>query len=358
MPRVVGIDPGTHSFDLCGLADGEAFLERSLPSSLVAARPEALVELLLDAGPLDLIAGPSGYGLPCLPIDAVGDRELRLMLLPGAAQESPLKGMSRLVARLREARLPVVFLPGAIHLPTIPARRKLNRVDIGTADKVCAAAWAIDDESRRLKIPWGETAFVLVELGHAFTAVLSVAGGRIVSGQGGSSGPMGYLAAGALDGEAACLLRRLAKDTLFSGGAAFVAGTPEAAPAELLARDDDLALMARAALVEGVARAVAAELAVAPAPREILLSGRLVRLDGFRDALAAALSRFAPVRRLDSGAIKEAARGAALLADGLAGGSYRGLVEAMRLREARGTVVDHLYMAGAAEAKEWAANGY
>ncbi|HJS59524.1 MAG TPA: DUF1464 family protein, partial [Vicinamibacteria bacterium] len=103
---------------------------------------------------------------------------------------------------------------------------------------------------------------------------------------------------------------------------------------------------------------VAAELAVAPAPREILLSGRLVRLAGFRDALAAALSRFATVQRLASGAVKEAARGAALLADGLAGGSYRGLVEAMRLREARGTVVDHLYMAGATEAKEWAANGY
>jgi len=358
MPRVVGIDPGTHSFDVCGLADGEAFLERSLPSSLVTAHPETLVEVLLDAGPLNLIAGPSGYGLPCLPIDSVGDRELRLMLLPSGSQESPLKGLSRLVTSLREARLPVVFLPGAIHLPTVPARRKLNRVDIGTADKVCSAAYAIDDESRRLKVPWGETAFVLVELGYAFTAVLSVAAGRIVSGQGGSSGPMGYLAAGALDGEAACLLGRVAKDTLFSGGAAFVAGAPEAAPAELLARDDDVALMARAALVEGVARAVAAELAVAPAPREILLSGRLVRLDGFRDALAAALSRFAPVQRLHSGAVKEAARGAALIADGLAGGSYRGLVEAMRLREARGTAVDHLYMAGANEAKEWAANGH
>jgi predicted butyrate kinase (DUF1464 family) len=358
MPRVLGIDPGTRSFDLCGLADGEVFLEQSLPSQLVAERPDALVELLLSAGPVDLIAGPSGYGLPCTPIEAVGERELRLMLLPDPSGTSPLLGMGALVRRLREARLPVVFLPGVIHLPTIPARRKVNRIDIGTADKVCAAAFAIDDEARRMRLPWGETAFVLVELGRAFTAVLSVAAGRIVSGQGGSSGPMGYLAAGALDGEAACLLRRVPKQALFSGGAAFVAGAPHASPDELLARDDDDAIMARAALVEAVVRAVAAEIAVAPGPREILLSGPLAHLDGFRDALAAALSRFASVHRPRTGAVKEAARGAALIADGLAGGAYAGLVDSMRVREARGTLVDHLYMAGAAEAKEWLASGF
>ena len=51
--------------------------------------------------------------------------------------------------------------------------------------------------------------------------------------------------------------------------------------------------------------------------------------------------------------MKEAAWGAALIADGLAGGRYRELVEAMRLREAQGTVLDQLYLTGADEARKW-----
>jgi predicted butyrate kinase (DUF1464 family) len=45
--------------------------------------------------------------------------------------------------------------------------------------------------------------------------------------------------------------------------------------------------------------------------------------------------------------VESAARGAALLADGLAGGRYAPLVDRLRLREARGGVLDHLRMYGA-----------
>lgn len=358
MPRVVGIDPGTYSFDLCGLAGDDIFLESSVPSALVAERPAVLVEALLAAGPLDLIAGPSGYGLPCLSLQAVGERELRLMLLGAPGEPRAVGGIRGLVRHLREERLPVVFLPGVVHLPTVPRHRKINRVDMGTADKVCAAAFAIDDQARREGLRCHETALVLVELGGAFTAVLSVSEGRIVSGQGGSSGPIGYLAAGALDGETAFLLGQVTKETVFSGGAAHVAGAPEATPEALFARDDEPVRVAFDAFVEGVTRAVAAEVAATPGPREIVLSGRLARLPAVREALTRALLGFAPVRTLPVGTTKEAARGAALIADGLAGGRRSGLVDAMRLREASGTALDHLFLAGAARARAWVASGY
>lgn len=357
MPRVAGVDPGTYSFDLCGLDGGEVFLESSVPSAVVADRPAALVEALLAMGPLDLIAGPSGYGLPCVSIQAVGERELRLMLLGGPGERRAVGGIRGLVHHLSERHLPVVFLPGVIHLSTVPRHRKVNRVDIGTADKVCAAAFAIDEQARRMGLGWQETALVLVELGFAFTAVLSVIDGRIVSGQGGSSGPLGYLAAGALDGEAAFLLRRVTKEMVFSGGAAYIAGAPEAPPETLYDREDEPAKIAQSALIEGITRAVAAELAIAPGPREIVLSGRLVRVKPLREAVERALLGFAPIRTLETGTAKEAARGAALLADGLAGGRYAGLVDTMRLREAGGTVVDHLFMEGATRARAWVANG-
>ena len=53
----------------------------------------------------------------------------------------------------------------------------------------------------------------------------------------------------------------------------------------------------------------------------------------------------APVR-LAEGA-RAAAHGAAMLADGLAGGRYAALVDCLRLRESAGTVLDHLRVHGA-----------
>jgi predicted butyrate kinase (DUF1464 family) len=48
---------------------------------------------------------------------------------------------------------------------------------------------------------------------------------------------------------------------------------------------------------------------------------------------------------------KQAAQGAALIADGLAGGPSSALIDAMGIRDARGTVLDHLYVIDCARAK-------
>lgn len=354
MPRVVGIDPGTLSFDLLGLQDGDVFLDRSISTPEVARRPRTLLDVLEAVRPLDLIVGPSGYGLPLVPIEAVGERELMLLSLARAGDRGPIAGLRALIGMLREARLPVMFTPGVMQLATVPLHRKVNRVDLGTADKVCAAAAAMEEQRRRLGIPYSEASFVLVELGGAFTAVVSVEGGRVLGGQGGSSGPLGYLACGALDGEVACLLGNVTKQALFSGGVAFVAGDPDAAPEALASRQDERWGLAREALVEGLLKAVAGELAAVCRGREILLSGRLARVPGFREPVVSALSRLAPVRWVAGDAsVKQAAYGAALIADGLAGGRHRELVDAMCLREAQGTVLDHLYLTGAAEVRNW-----
>jgi len=84
-------------------------------------------------------------------------------------------------------------------------------------------------------------------------------------------------------------------------------------------------------------------------PREILVAGRLARAPGLLDALAERLAGVAGVRSATGlgTRAKSAAQGAALLADGLAGGPYAPLVERLRLSEASGTVVDHLRMHGA-----------
>lgn len=350
MARVIGIDPGTLSFDICGLEDGRVFLDTSLPTEDLARSAEPLVECLTGALPLDVIAGPSGYGLPLVSIDRLSERDIFHAFLPrDDHDEQGIVGLRRIIAALQEARLPVVLTPGVIHLPTVPAHRKANRVDMGTADKVCAAALAIDEQARRLGLDYDATSLLLVELGGAFSAVLAVDGGRIVDGQGGSSGPMGHRSAGALDGEVAYLLGRLQKSAIFSGGAAFVAGSPDASPEELALRTDPAAQNARDAFAESVLKAVAAEHALVPNAREVLLSGRLSGLHDLVSRLQESLSAFAPVRRVGGFAevAKHAAQGAALLADGLAGGEWRRLVQTMQIRGASGTVLDHLFVRGA-----------
>ncbi len=97
---------------------------------------------------------------------------------------------------------------------------------MGTADKLCAVALGIFDQSRRLNLDYDATSFIYVELGGAFTAVIAVENGKVVDGLGGTSGPLGYLALGAMDGELAYLLGDFHKELLCSGGMAYIAGHP------------------------------------------------------------------------------------------------------------------------------------
>jgi predicted butyrate kinase (DUF1464 family) len=348
MPRVAGVDPGTVSFDLCVLQDGEPVVEQVFETGSLSADSTPLLAALGRHGPYDLVYGPSGYGLPLVAAADVGERELAEMVLvrPDEARaDAGVGGMRSLLRALAHSGLPVVFGPGVIHLPTVASHRKYNRIDMGTADKVCAAASAITAQAHRRGIDPRETAMVLLELGGAFAAALAIAGGEIVDGVGGSSGPLGVRAAGALDGELAYLLGpALRKGTLFTGGALDPRGAGGDVAAWWASSEH---AEGWAALLEAAAKAVRALTVSSPAPHEIVVSGRLARLPELVDALAVSLADIAPVIALVPGRASAAAHGGALLADALAGGRHAALAEVLRLRESSGTALDHLRVAGA-----------
>jgi predicted butyrate kinase (DUF1464 family) len=348
MPRVVGIDPGTVSIDLCGLEDGRVFLDHSWPTAEALADPARFIARLEAAGPLDLVAGPSGYGLPLVRAKDASEEDLRLAFLAPPAETGGVGGLRALVRALARSTLPVVLTPGVVHLPTVPASRKVNRVDLGTADKVCAAALAITEHARQFGLPLTQVSFILLELGGAFTAGVAVAGGRIVDGAGGTSGPLGFRAAGALDGEVAYLAGEVPKAMLFRGGAAAVAGWDEsgASPDRFAHPSTPKEEVAWEAFVEGAVKAALALTASVPSPKEFVLSGRLAQVETVGHAIRERLALFAPTRLLEGFArtAKQGAQGAALIADGLAGGANRALVELLAIREARGTVLDHFYV--------------
>jgi predicted butyrate kinase (DUF1464 family) len=359
MPRVIGIDPGTVSVDICGLDDGALFLDRSLPTADALADPTVIVDLLSQshrAAPLDLVAGPSGYGLPLTRAADLTENDLRLAYLAADGEPGGIGGLRSLMRALKQSALPIVLTPGVIHLASVPAHRKVNRVDMGTADKVCATALAVHDQAKRLACAERDVSLILVELGGAFTAAIAVERGRIVDGLGGSSGPLGIRAAGALDGEVAFLAGSVSKRFLFGGGAAAIAGSADALAESTANPTTPRGRLAWDAYLESIVKAVAALAAIAPSVSEVILSGRVATVPRVREQLSARLAAAklpASVRGLTGFAAvaKTAAQGAALVADGLAGGRASALVETLGIRDGCGTVLDHLYVLDAAAAR-------
>jgi predicted butyrate kinase (DUF1464 family) len=335
MVRVIGIDPGTKSFDFCGLDNDRVILDRSVSTGDILGDPELISDLIIKTR-AELVVGPSGYGIPVTAIPDVGERELFLMSLIKRGDKKSFLGMRNSINRLKKKGLPVYFIPGVIHLPTVPDHRKINKIDMGTADKLCCAALGVRDQAMKENMNYNETSFIMLEMGFGYTSAIAVKDGKIVDGIGGSSGNIGYLSMGSMDAELAYLLGGFDKELIFRGGVATISEDPEG----LMENSNALN-----AYLEGAIKDVLS-LTASVKPDEILFSGRMSRARGIFDELKGRLGSW-QVRRLegfDTTNVKEAAQGAALIASGLSGGTYEELIDVMKIREANGTSLDHILL--------------
>jgi len=345
--RAVGIDPGTGSFDFFGMDGAKVILDTSVPVPAVAQNPRVLLETVREVFPVDIIVGPSGYGLPVTPIKDMTQKELDLMVPDD--KSIPLYDGIRMVLRLMQTEgLPVCFTPGVIHLNTVPIHRKANKMDMGTADKVCCVALAIKDQAEFHHINYSQTSFILAEMGYAFNAVLAIDRGRIVDGLGGTSGGPGFITLGSMDAELAARLGKFPGIVLFSGGAKDMSGKDDLSPEELVKERAKYAA-AWNMLLESVVKGVMTMMASVEQPREILLSGRLTEIPELVELLRSRLSSFGNVRKVRRNAkiAKEAAEGAYIIGEGLLNGKYQGIVDCLDLRGARGTMHDYIIIRGA-----------
>jgi predicted butyrate kinase (DUF1464 family) len=99
--------------------------------------------------------------------------------------------------------------------------------------------------------------------------------------------------------------------------------------------------------MEGIVKAVATLLVSAPSAREVVISGRVASFDRVREDLTRRLSSVAPQLKVCplrgfAKVAKQGAQGAALVADGLAGGREAELVSVLGVQRATGTVLDNL----------------
>src|SRR3954452_2191395 len=102
MPRVLGIDPGTISLDICALEDGRVFVDQSIPTADALADPAFLPTLIASVGPLDLVAGPSGYGLPLVPGSALTENDVRLACLSAPGEAGGIGGLAAVMRALAQ----------------------------------------------------------------------------------------------------------------------------------------------------------------------------------------------------------------------------------------------------------------
>jgi len=301
---------------------------RLTPGSL-RTDPQELVKTLERFGPVDLIAGPSGYGLPLIAAADLTENDLDQMSLVRPDQRGRNEGVIGFrswVRALVDSGQPVIFLPGGIHLATVPKHRKVNAIDMGTADKVAVAALAAFFDSQVRGASVGDCTFAVVELGSVFSAILVVEKGRLVDAAAGSRGPLGMGSGGCWDGEVAYWFSPLFKEDLFRGGLR------------------DLGTEGPSAFRESLLKHVTGLNAVTPFNR-IYLSGASASDPVIARIAEEALSKLAdvvPLPSLPGAWVKHAAQGAALLADGLAGGRHSNLVDSFQLRNAAGTVWDGL----------------
>ena len=326
MVRAVGSDPGTSALDLLLLDDGAVVDQRSFQPADLAGNSELIAQLLENWSPIDLAAAPSGYGLPLTRGEAFSEDHIEQMSLVrplDRGQESGVIGFRRWVRAFRSSRVPVVFMPGGLHLPTIPAHRKVNSVDLGTADKVCVAALALWFDSLESG-GFDRSTFAVIEIGTAFSAILVVERGRLVDASAGTRGPIGIMSQGSWDGDLAYWHGPLHKNDLFRGGL------------------NDLGKHGPAAFRESLVKHLAAVQAVTPFER-IYVSGRGLSHAGVGALVHEASARFGRVITLPSlpgASVKHAAQGSAILADALSGGRFAPLADSLKLTSATGSVWD------------------
>ena len=270
------------------------------------------VEDLTARHPAMPIVLPSGLGIPVTRVGEILDQDIVEMTMhPGRPTAS---GLGEFLAEARRRSLRAFCIPSVKLLSTVPPHRKLNRLDLGTSDALCAAAWAIHclEATGRSH---SECDFVLLHTRIGTRSLVVVQKGRIVGGIGATADQSG--------------------PTRGEAPPAF-GSPPGASPSARQAQEAGSGVpgIEQAALWEGIQKELFGLLGFHQLS-ELIPTGP--RRAEFSQALATRLP-FVQLPSPQDG--YEAALGAAVIATGLTGGPTAPLVEHLGLREARERPLD------------------
>ncbi len=374
--RVVGVDPGTKSFDVVCIEDGKVVYEKSLETAEVAKNPAILIEAI-DAAAPDYVVGPSGYGVPITFGDEVRDArrfavEVLLLSTEKDIEEGVKAGelgiwvydaLAKVVEHIvKSYGGKAIFIPSITLLPTIPVHRKINKVDMGTADKLAATFIAVYTLAQERGIPYNNVNALVVELGYGYNAVIAVKEGRIVDAVGGTIASTGTLTGGALDLEIAAHVSSWSRWDVFYGGIFHIGRTYDLNVfARAYEKSEEPLASLFLAYIEGVVKDIYRMLAVEKKVDTIVLTGRHSKIPLVQKLLREYIpdAEIIPSKQLRGASTsKEAGQGYAAIGEGAVGGIFNELVRHMGIDRACGTVVDYVYHPRAEEFRRRVVRSY
>lgn len=358
--RIVGVDPGTKTFDVIAFEEGAIVSEKSLDTIAIAKDPQKLIEAIDSLNP-DYVVAPSGYGIPLTFGDNVRDpRRLAVEVLLLSSEEdieigvkageigiwvydAIAKTISHLVNEYGEK---AIFLPGVVHLPTVPWYRKMNKVDMGTVDKLASTFLAVFEISERLGIDYGNVNLIVVELGYGYIATIAVEKGVIVDGIGGTYASVGTLTAGALDLEVVVGAKSWSRWDVFHGGIFYKSNAFDlSAIIKGFEKSEEPHTSIFKVFIESIAKDVHRARTSTPRSDVVVLTGRHSRHEAVIKHIRERLKDLDVVTLRGLKGVskaKEAAQGYTAIGEGIVGGVFKELVKHMKVEEACGTAVDYI----------------
>ncbi len=368
--RVAGIDPGTKSFDLVVIENDRVISEKSIETIRIAKDPQILIDLLKDLS-VDYIVGPSGYGVPVTFGNEILDpRRFAIEILLLSTEEDIENGikvgeigiwvydaLAKVVTYLVEHyKDKVLFIPSVIQLQTIPWYRKINKIDMGTVDKLASAFLAIYNEYTKESKSLNNINIIVVEMGYGYIGTIAVKEGRIVDGIGGTYASIGTLTAGAMDLEVVVGTKRWNRWDVFHGGIFWTSNTFDLENLIKAYKNSEEPLASLyLSFIEGIAKDIARAMVVVPNADKVILTGRYSRNRDVVKHLQELIKdiEVSEIQGLKGAMIsKDAGQGYAAIGEGIVGGYFADIVNHMRIKEACGTVVDYVVHQAAKGFKE------
>ncbi|MCK5022278.1 MAG: DUF1464 family protein, partial [Candidatus Pacebacteria bacterium] len=103
--RVVGIDPGSSSWDIFGydVETNEICIDISIKTEIIMENSNEFFKALENIEPFDLMVAPSGFGLPIKKVQELTDEDIYYMTL--STEKSPqIVGLKKILHKLKHMK--------------------------------------------------------------------------------------------------------------------------------------------------------------------------------------------------------------------------------------------------------------